>query len=110
LGEFITATPVYQAYSKAYTQVNEDINYRRLTSLAQAHRRALRWGPRSGINHKSELERLESEIEALPVIQGFRRLEQTVHEMMLAIDEIISEEAGIAFAQNAQRNGCGCGG
>ncbi len=110
LGEILHATPEFQAFLVALNFVNQDANVRRLSSEIQARQRAFQWSADSDGAHTRELARLEQEFESLPVILEYRQAEKEARQLFQAVDEIVSREAGVAFAQNAQRSSCGCGG
>ena len=110
LGEILHTTPEFQAFLAALNLVNQDANVQRLSSEIQARQRAFQWSADNDGTHARELARLEQEFESLPVILEYRRVEKTARQLFQTVDEIVSREAGVAFAQNAQRSSCGCGG
>ncbi len=50
---------------------------------------------------------LEERLESLPLIKEYSAAEQTVRDMLNAVDRLISESAGLPFAMNAQPAACG---
>ena len=54
-----------------------------------------------------ELDALQSELEALPAVQAYRKAENAVKDLFRAADQVISAAAGVRFAPNAQHSGCG---
>jgi cell fate (sporulation/competence/biofilm development) regulator YmcA (YheA/YmcA/DUF963 family) len=70
---------------------------------------ALQWD-RDVDQNAAELQRLEGELETLPLIQAYRQAEKAAVQLFRAVDEVISHAAGIPFAPNAKRSGCSCGG
>jgi cell fate (sporulation/competence/biofilm development) regulator YlbF (YheA/YmcA/DUF963 family) len=110
LGEILHATPEFQAFLATLKRVNQDVDVRRLSSEIQARQRAFQWSADSDGAHGRELARLEQEFESLPVILEYRQMENEARQLFQAVDAIVSREAGVAFAQNAQRSSCGCGG
>jgi len=52
-------------------------------------------------------EELEERLESLPLIRKYHAAEQSVREILTAVDQVISEAAGVSFALNAQASGCG---
>jgi len=110
LGEILQATPEFQAFLTALKRLNQDVKVQRLSSEIQARQRAFQWSVDSDGSHTRELARLEQEFETLPVVIDYRRAENEARQLFQAVDAIVSREAGVAFAQNAQRSSCGCGG
>ena len=108
LGKLLRQMQEYDTFLKALRAVNTDAMVQKLTVQMRAHQNALQWGRDGDGQHAVELARLEQEIEALPVVQEYRQAEAQIRRIFLAVDEIISREAGVAFAANARRSGC-CG-
>jgi cell fate (sporulation/competence/biofilm development) regulator YlbF (YheA/YmcA/DUF963 family) len=108
LGKLLRQIPEYEAFLKALQAVNNDLTVQKLGAQMRAHKNALQWGRDNNGQHAAELERLELEMEALPVVQVYRQAEEQVRRLFLAVDEIVTQEAGVAFAVNARRGGC-CG-
>jgi cell fate (sporulation/competence/biofilm development) regulator YlbF (YheA/YmcA/DUF963 family) len=110
LGNILRQTPEYEAFLKALKAVNTDSTIQQLSAELRAHRTALKWGRDPDGQHTTELTRLELELEDLPAVKEYHRVEEEVSLLFRAVDEIISQAAGVAFAVNAQRSGCSCGG
>jgi cell fate (sporulation/competence/biofilm development) regulator YlbF (YheA/YmcA/DUF963 family) len=110
LGERLSQTPEYRAFLGALKAVNNDLTVQKLSAEMRSHQTALKWGRDTEDQHVAELTRLELEIEDHPVVKAYHQAEKEVSALFRAVDEIISQEAGVAFAVNAQRSGCGCGG
>ncbi len=108
LGRLLRQTAEYEAFLQALKAVNDDLTVQRLAAQMRVHQYALQWGRDGAGQHASELERLEQEMEALPLVKTYRQAEMEVRRLFQAVDEIISQEAGVAFAANAKRGGC-CG-
>jgi cell fate (sporulation/competence/biofilm development) regulator YlbF (YheA/YmcA/DUF963 family) len=108
LGSLLLQTPEYEAFLKALQAVNNDLTVQKLGAQMRAHQNALQWGRDDSNTHAAELERLELEIENLPTVKQYRQAETEAKELFRAVDEIVSQEAGVAFAVNAKRGGC-CG-
>ena len=106
LGALLRQTPEYEAFLNALETVNNDLSVQRLGAQMRARQNALQWGRDGDGQHAAELARLEEDMEALPSVKEFRQVEATVRQMFHAVDEIISQEAGVAFAANAKRGGC----
>lgn len=110
MGERLSQTPEYRAFLGALKAVNNDLTVQKLSAEMRSHQTALKWGRDTEDQHVAELTRLELEIEDHPVVKAYHQAEKEVSALFRAVDEIISQEAGVAFAVNAQRSGCGCGG
>lgn len=108
LGKRLRQTPTYESFLKALKAVNNDLTVQRLGAQMRTHQNALQWGPDNSDQHEAELMRLEQEMESLPIVQEYRKAEAQIVELFRAVDELISQEAGIDFASNARRSGC-CG-
>jgi hypothetical protein len=49
-------------------------------------------------------------MEHLLLVKEYREAAKEVSALFQAVDKIVSQEAGVDFAVNAQRSSCGCGG
>jgi cell fate (sporulation/competence/biofilm development) regulator YlbF (YheA/YmcA/DUF963 family) len=110
LGKILNAAPEFQGFLATLKRVNQDVDVQRLSSEIQARQRAFQWSADTDGAHTRELAQLEQEFESLPVILEYRRVEKEARQLFQAVDAIVSREAGVTFAQNAQRSSCGCGG
>lgn len=108
LGGLLRQAPEYEAFLKALKAVNSDPTVQKLGAQMRAHQNALQWGRDDRGQQATELKRLGLEMEALPLVKAYRQAETEVQRLFRAVDEIISQEAGVAFAVNAKRGGC-CG-
>lgn len=110
LGELLLHTPEYQAFLKALNAANNNPAVQKISAEMRSHQNAMQWSPKDAGEHEAALTRLETEIEMLPVIQDYRLAEKAVCRIFAEVDQIISQVAGVPFAANARRSGCGCGG
>lgn len=110
LGVLLLNTPEYQAYINALKIVNNDPDVLKISAELRSHRNALRWSPADTAVHEAALFRLETELEALPVLQEYGLAEKSICRIFADVDAIISQEADVLFSANATRSGCGCGG
>ena len=110
LGKLLSQTPEYRTFLGALKTVNNDLTTQKLSAEMRAHQTAVQWGRDTDGQHAAELTRLELEMEDLPAVKTYHQAEREVSALFHAVDEIIGDEAGVAFAVNAQRSGCGCGG
>jgi cell fate (sporulation/competence/biofilm development) regulator YmcA (YheA/YmcA/DUF963 family) len=110
LGELLLHTPEYQVFLKALSAVNNNPAVQKISAEMRSHQNALRWSPKNAGENEATLARLETELEMMPVVQDYRLAEEAVCRMFAEEDTIISQAAGVPFAANAKRSGCGCGG
>lgn len=110
LGNVLSETPEFRAFLAASKAVHNDATVKKLSAEIRSHQTALHWGRDPEGQHVVELTRLELEIEDLPAMKEYREREQEVNALFQAVDKIISQEAGLDFAINAERTGCSCGG
>lgn len=110
LGELLSQTPEYRALLAALKSVNNNLDVQKLSAELRSHQTALQWGGDADGQHSNEIARIQLEMEDLPALKTYRQAEREVGALFRAVDEIVSHEAGLAFAANAQRSGCGCGG
>lgn len=110
LGNVLSATPEFKAFLTASKAAHNDGTIQKLSAEMRAHQAALQWGRDPDGQHAAELTRLELVIEDLPVMKEYREREKEVSVLFQAVDKMISQEAGLDFAVNAERSGCSCGG
>jgi cell fate (sporulation/competence/biofilm development) regulator YlbF (YheA/YmcA/DUF963 family) len=110
LGELLLQIPEYQAFVKALTGVNKDPAVQKISLSRRSHQNALRWFQGDADMHEDALAHLEAELELIPVVQDYHLAEQDLRRIFTEVDAVISQAAGIPFAINARRSGCGCGG
>ena len=110
LGKLLFETPEYKAFLSTLKAVNSDIDLQRLSAKIREHNIALQWWKGDAAEHKSALEQLGNEMEALPAMLAYHASEQTVVRLCREVDLVISASAGVEFAANAKSSGCGCGG
>ncbi|OIO90170.1 MAG: hypothetical protein AUK03_13545 [Anaerolineae bacterium CG2_30_64_16] len=109
MGNLLHQTPTYTAFLGLVEAVNVDPTVQQLAGQMRTHQAALQMG-REPDQHAAALARVEAEVEALPVVQEYRQAEAAARRLFQVVDALISQEAGVAFAANAQRSGCGCDG
>jgi len=108
LGEALVETPVYQNFLSALKAINDDPEIQRIATQMRSHQNALQMSI-DGRDHQAELARLQAELEALPIVQQYRQTESEALAFFRAVDDLISESIGFAFAHNAHRSSCSCG-
>ena len=110
LGKLLFDTPEHQAYLQALDQVHHDADAQRLSARIRERNIALQWGKGDALEQRAALTTLEAELASLPSFRAYREAEETVSRLFHAVDEAIGQAAGVPFAPNARRSGCGCGG
>lgn len=110
LGTLLTHTPEYKAFITALQAVNSDLTVQKLSAEMRAHQATLQWGRDADDQHAAELTRLELEMDDLPLVKEYREAARDVSALFQAVDKVVSHEAGVDFAVNAQRSSCSCGG
>jgi cell fate (sporulation/competence/biofilm development) regulator YmcA (YheA/YmcA/DUF963 family) len=110
LGFLLKETQEYKDFIQAQKALNSDPTSYRLSMEMRSHQDALRRAQDLDGQHAAELARLELQMEEQPVVQEYRRCAKNLGELFQAVEKMISQEAGMDFAINAQRGGCACGG
>ena len=108
LGNLLSQTPEYKAFIEAQKAVNSDPTSYTLSVQMRGHQNAIQCGRDLYDEHAAELTRLELEMEDLPVVKEYQECAKEVSALFQVVDKIVSQEAGVDFAINAQRSGCGC--
>ena len=110
LGNVLSETPEFKAFLADSKVVHNDVTIQKLSAEMRSHQTAWHWGRDPDGVHTAELTRLELEIEDQHAMKEYRASEKGVSALFQAVDKIISQEAGVDFAVNAQHTGCSCGG
>lgn len=110
LGELLRRTPEYEAFLQALKAVNDDPQVQKISTQIRSHQDALRWYQGDIENHETSLSNLEAELEGLPAVKSYRKAERQAGQIFAEVERMISQTAGVPFAANARRSGCGCGG
>jgi cell fate (sporulation/competence/biofilm development) regulator YmcA (YheA/YmcA/DUF963 family) len=110
LAFLLKETQEYKAFIQAQKALNGDPASYRLSMEMRSHQDALRRARDLDGQHAAELARLELQMEEQPVVQEYRLCTKNLGELFQAVEKMISQEAGMDFAINAQRGGCACGG
>lgn len=110
LGKLLAEAPEYQAFLQALKEVNHDLEVQKLSARIREHDNAIQWGRGNVLEHQGEMETLQVQLESLPIVQTYHTAERTFAHMCREINQTISENAGVEFALNARKSGCGCGG
>lgn len=110
LGKLLAETPEYQAFLQALKDINHDLDVQKLSAKLREHDRAIQWGRGNVLEHQGELKTLQILMESLPLVQTYHSAERIFVHLCHEINQVISENAGVEFAPNARKSGCGCGG
>ena len=110
LGDLLSQTPEYKAFIESQKAVNNDPTSYTLSVQMRGHQNAIQCGRDLYGEHAAELAQLELQMEDLPVVKRHHEAAKEVSALFQAVDKIVSQEAGVNFAINAQRSGCACGG
>ncbi len=104
LAVLIEQSLAYQEFVRLAQAVNGDEDVKRI--ITEIRSSQMLNGAEDG---EGRIEKLQVELEALPIVQNYRSAEQTVKELLHQVDGIISQASGISFAVNARVSSCGCG-
>jgi cell fate (sporulation/competence/biofilm development) regulator YlbF (YheA/YmcA/DUF963 family) len=103
LGGLLVDTPEFQTFSRTARAVNLDPQVRDL--FDKIHERQMQYYGMSA-GHDETLQALNQQIEEVPVVLAYRAAERALRALFTEVNQIISQEAGVAFAANA-RAACG---
>jgi cell fate (sporulation/competence/biofilm development) regulator YlbF (YheA/YmcA/DUF963 family) len=107
LGAQLKAAPEVQAFFQAALAIQRDAPTQKLLRSIREHQTAMQWQTGDPAEHARTLNELERELAAQPLYQTYHQAEQSVRELLMAVDAVISEAAGVEFAANAKRSCCG---
>lgn len=110
LGKLLAETPEYQAFLQALKDINHDLEVQKLSARIREHDSAIQWGRGNVLEHQAELKTLQVQLESLPIVQTYHNAERTFVQLCREVNQAISANAGVEFAPNARKSGCGCGG
>ena len=108
LGNLLNENPLYQAFKRSIVDLQKDPQVSDLSSQIQMKRNSAHSG-KGDPELSAELQRLNLELEALPVVKAYRAAEKDARNLLSAVNALLSESLKVDFAVNAKR-GCGCGG
>jgi cell fate (sporulation/competence/biofilm development) regulator YlbF (YheA/YmcA/DUF963 family) len=107
LGAQLKAAPEVQAFFQAALAVQRDAPTQQLLLNIRQHQTAMQWQTGDPAEHARALNELERELAAQPLYQTYHQADQSARELLMAVDAVISEAAGVEFAANAKRSCCG---
>lgn len=101
LAALLTQTPEYQEFIRLARLIRLDPDVKRLS--IEIRDRQMYYAKPEG----KSVEALEAELEELPAVQAYRKAESAIKTLLQSVDQLISSGAGVAFAANAIKSGCG---
>lgn len=101
LAALLAQAPEYQEFIRLARLIHLDPDVKRL-SIQIRNRQTLYADPNS-----APVETLQTELENLPAVLAYRKAEYAVKDLFHSVDQVISASAGVAFAPNAVKSGCG---
>ncbi len=99
LGKLLEQTPQYARFVECSQAVSLDEQVVALTRQIRARR--------SFYMRADDGRDLQGEMEALPVMRAFRHAESDLRGLLDAVDQFVSQSAGVPFAANIPESGCG---
>lgn len=105
LGDVLCEHPFYTRFMQAYQAAQSDEQAQRLMGEAEALQNRLRFG--GSAQDRQHLEEITRLFYELPSVKAYETALDDLRELLVAVDAVISEHAGVAFAENAQRSCCG---
>lgn len=106
LGELLSETPEFLAFLDALKAVNQDLTVQKKSAQMRKCQNEMQWG-RDVLENSTRFDELEQELEEMSVVKAYRQAEIAFRQLILAVEEIISREAGVDFVSNAKRSCCG---
>jgi cell fate (sporulation/competence/biofilm development) regulator YmcA (YheA/YmcA/DUF963 family) len=109
LGKLLRQMPEFEIFLRALKAANQDPTVQKLGQQMRTHQNSQQWYKERNDLQASEMARLELEMEELPTVKKYRQAETEVKRLFRQVDEIVSQAAGVKFAENAKRGGGCCG-
>ncbi|HNT53429.1 MAG TPA: YlbF family regulator [Anaerolineaceae bacterium] len=101
LAVLLKQTEEYQEFVRLASLVNLDPDVRRI--LLELRQQQMMYANPT----RDTIESLQAELETLPAVQAYRAAEAAVKTLFHSVDRAIGAAAGVEFAPNALRSGCG---
>ena len=101
LASMLVESSEYTEFVRLADEVNESPEVQQI--LMQIRSRNTAFADRQS----PALQALQAQLETLAAVQAYRAAEADVRKLLSVVDEIISTAAGVPFAANAVRSGCG---
>lgn len=106
LGDILAKTPQYIAFLDTLQVVNHDPQIQQISARIRHLRSQMQYFQHTP-EQAQEMEKLENELESLPVVQAYRKMEADLHQLMVQVDQSLGQIIGMPFAANAKRSCCG---
>lgn len=101
LALLLAQAPEYQEYIRLSQLIHLDPDVKRISMKIRSRQMFY------GGGEDQSVEALQAEIETLPAVQAYRKVEDSVKDLFRAVDQVISAAAGVEFAPNALPRACG---
>ena len=101
LAALLAQAPEYQEFIRLAQLINLDPDVKRISM--EIRNLQMVYADPYGVS----VETLEADLEALPAVQAYRKAEAAVKALFHSVDQVISAQAGVAFAPNAVHSACG---
>jgi len=101
LASLLVESPEYQAF----VQLADEVNH--LPEIQQILLNIRKLNTVYADPQGTELTALREQLESHPAVKSYRAAEAAVKNLLQTVDETISAAAGVPFAVNAVRSGCG---
>lgn len=108
LGESIANSPVYAEFLTTLQTVNNDPEVQRIGGLLREIQSRAQWG-RQTPEQLQELQQLSQELEELAVVGAYRLAESAFRDLLVEVNQTISERIGVDFSANSKCSGGCCG-
>jgi cell fate (sporulation/competence/biofilm development) regulator YlbF (YheA/YmcA/DUF963 family) len=106
LAKEITASPVFEAFKEAAVNVSDDKDASALVSEIRKFQRLYQWDQNARSESAKKLEELQKELTTIPVYQNYMKAEMDLRVMLREIDQVIGDQTGVKFAENAVQSSC----
>ncbi len=97
--------PHFTALEKAYREFQADQHAQDLLTRARTLQQQLRYSWTD--EDRAELDQLIDDFSQIHTVVAYNRAERDLHDLLRAVDAVISDAAGVKFAANAKRSCCG---
>jgi cell fate (sporulation/competence/biofilm development) regulator YlbF (YheA/YmcA/DUF963 family) len=104
LGALLSESPTFQQFLRAAGALRMDAEANHL--IQQLNEQAYLYDP-SATHAAAEAQALEAQLNALPLVQEYRKAEAAARTLFQMVDAAISTSVGVAFAENAKPSACG---
>ena len=101
LALLLAQTPEYQEYIRLAQLIHLDPDVKRI-SMEIRNRQMFYVDAED-----KSVEALQAELETLPAVQAYRKVEAALKDLFHSVDQVISAAAGVEFAPNALPRACG---